>query len=397
MTGPFRPPTGGPAGTPGQGGPQPVHPTVGNFGLPGGGGPPQGQTFYNQPPQPAAEGWRMPPAPAPQGQTFEQAPQAPQYPAQPAPQGYTQPAAPQNQPHPTASYGQPQPGFQPAQQPQNQPPQRADIPDHVILDGAGVPPELRGRSWGQVKQIYGALANDFIMRQGGQPQPAPQPQGRQSFQNQPAPVYEQGRANGGQPPQARQGGTFWEDPEGTIGRIVDNRLAPVTQRTTAMAIQEARQVARMSIPDFDYLEGEIMSIVQGADGQALTDPRLWQSTAELARGRMMGQNRYDPRAAQQSRNGQQPNQPGGDPNFARGPGSYVPAPVSPIGSFFTEAPTPPQYPNQSYNGGQNGDVQQRVAALSPDQRAYAAKMQMTPEEYVGWMGGVQPVASTRRY
>lgn len=388
MTGPFRPPTGQPAGIPGQGGQPAVHPTVGDFGLPNGGAPPQAP-FY-QPPQQAgggSGGWQMPPAPQPPQGTFDQQrqPQAPQPPVQ----GYGQPA-PQNQPHPTAQYGQPAPqNPQPIQQPQNQQPQRAEIPDHIILDGANIPPELRGRSWGQVKQIYGALANDFIMRQNGGGQ-APQPQPQPQAQPQRPVVYEQGRPNGGQP--TRQGG-FWEDPEGTIDRAIERRMAPVTQRTTAMAVQEARNVARMGIPDFDYLEAEILTIVGGADGQALSDPRLWQSSAELARGRLMGRGQYDPRAAQQGsqRGGAQ----GADPNFARGPGAYVPAPVHPVGQFFTEAPTPPRFSDQGYGVGQ--DVQSRVAALSNDQRQYAAKMQMSLEDYVAWQGGVQQSSATRRY
>lgn len=378
MTGPFRPPIGGPVPQPGQGGPPPVHPTVGNFGLPGGGGPPQGQPYFEPPQQPAGSGWQMPPAPQSQG-TFPQQPQ--QQPQYQAPQPQYQPQQPQ--------YQAPQPQYQPQpQQPQVQnPPQRVEIPDHVVLDGAGVPTELRGRTWGQVKQIYGALANDFVMRQGAPNNQRPQPQQQ--------PVYTQGEPNGGQPvrgqPQRGQGGTFWEDPEASITRIVDSRIAPITQRTTAMAIQEAMNVARMSIPDFAYLEGEIMQIVQGADGQALTDPRLWQSTAELARGRMMGQGRYDSRAAvaQQSPQAQH------NPAFARGPGTYVPAlanPIPPVGQFFTEAPTPPQFPN-----GNGNDVQSRVAALTNEQRMYASKMQMSLEDYVMWQGGVVQTAPVRRY
>lgn len=393
MSGPFRPPTGGPAGIPGQGGQLP-HPTVGNLGLPNGGSPQQGQPAYQQPAD-QGQGWQMPPAPQQPQQTFQQpVPSNQQQPPQQPVQGYGQPA-PQNQQHPTANFGQPQ-APQPVQQQQQQQ-QRTDIPDNVILDGANVPPELRGRSWGQVKQIYGALASDFLMRQngnGGQQQQQQQP--RQSFQQQQAPVYEQGRPNGGQPTR-QNGGTFWEDPEGTIGRIVDSRLAPVTQRTTAMAIQEAMTVARTSIADFDYLEPEIMTIVQGADAAGLTDPRIWQSAAELARGRVMGRGQYDPRVAQQRRG--QPNQPGGDPNFQRGPGAFVPAPVSPlpVGQFFTEAPTPPQYPNQQNGSYAGGDIAQRVQALTNEQREYAHKMQMSLEDYVAWQGGVQQSTTVRRY
>jgi hypothetical protein len=395
MTGPFRPPPGGPAGFPGQGGQEQPHPTVGNFGMPG--GPVTIERPSGQPPAaPQGGSWQMPPAPQQQQQTFPQQQQQQQQ--QPPVQGYGQPAPPQGQPHPTVGFGQPAPQGQQQQQ-QQQPQgqqqggQRSDIPDNLILDGAGVPPELRGRSWGQVKQIYGALANDFLLRQNGgqrQQQQQPAPQGRQ--QQQP-PVYVQGQPNGGQPPQGQRESSFWENPEETIARIVDSRLAPVTQRTTAMAIQEARQVARSGIPDFDYLEAEMIGIMAGADPNALADPRLWQSTAELARGRLMGRGQYDPRSAQrQPQNGQQ-QQPMNDPRQMRGPGGYVPAPVAPVGQFFTEAPTPPQGGQQfGYDYGQNGQLQ-----ITGEEQGYARKMNMTDAEYVAWRGGVIQTAPARRY
>lgn len=389
MTGPFRPSAGGPAGFPGQGGQQQpaVHPTVGNYGMPGGPvtidrswqnngqGQQQPAQQFNQPADQGQGQWQMPPAPQQQNQTF---PQNPQQQGQQFQQpGQQQPA----QPHPTVPFGQQGVQQQPQGQPQGQPGvQRADIPDNLILDGPSVPTELRGRSWGQVKQIYGALANDFLLRQNGgqqqqqQRQPAPQQR-----QGQP-PVYTQGEGRGNQPP------SFWENPEEAIARIVDSRVAPITQRTTAMAIQEAKQVAAAGIPDFQYLEAEVLQIMAGADPSAMTDPRLWQSSADLARGRLMSRGEYDPRMAQQRPQQGQPN-----PAQVRGPGGYVPAPVAPMGQFFTEAPTPPQY-NQfgGYGSGMNNSISQ-------EEHNYAVKMNMTDAEYVAWRGGVQPTAPTRRY
>jgi hypothetical protein len=252
----------------------------------------------------------------------------------------------------------------------------------VILDGASVPPELRGRSWGQIKQIYGALANDFVLRQnnGGRP-PAPAAPA--------APVYEQGRPNGGQPPAGRTG-TFWEDPEGSIARIVDARIAPITQRTSAMAIQEARNVAASGIPDWNQLEAEVLTIVAGADASSLADPRLWQSTAELARGRLMGRGQYNYAPA-----GREGAAPGGAPPATRGPGVFAPAQTSPVGAFFTEAPTPPQNGQDGY--GAATDMASRVSNLTAEQRQYAQKMLMSLEDYVAWQGGVIQTAPVRRY
>jgi hypothetical protein len=396
MTGPFRPPTGmQPGSAPGQGGQPAVHPTVGDFGLPGGQVTIERPRYVpppNVPQQQNNGGWVMPPVPAPVQGTFDQSQQPQGQPQFQQPQ--QQPQQPQFQPHPTAQFGQQPPQQQPQQQPQgypqNAPAQRVSIPDHVIMDGESVPPELRGRSWGQVKQIYGALANDFLMRQPNRQQPQQQPQGRDQ-------VYVQGEPNGGVPqrggrpqgpPQGAAASGFWADPEGTIQRIVEGYVAPITQRTTAMAIQEARQIAAAGIPDFHQLEGEIMQSLAGADPTSLTDPRMWQNIADLARGRLMSRGQYDPRQVQQPQG--QPQQNGGYPvPGQRGPGSFVPAPVNPVGQFFTEAPTPPQYDGQQ-GGGMNNYI-------SAEEHEYAQKMQMSDEQYVAWRGGVVRQTNSRRY
>jgi hypothetical protein len=153
-----------------------------------------------------------------------------------------------------------------------------------------------------------------------------------------------------------------------------------------MAISEAKQVASMGIPDFQYLEAEVLQIMAGADPTAMTDPRLWQSSADLARGRMMSRGEYDPRVAQNRTQQPQPN-----PAQVRGPGGYVPAPVAQMGQFFTEAPTPPM---QNQFGGYGSGVNN---SISQQEHEYATKMHMTDEQYVAWRGGVQQTAPTRRY
>lgn len=348
MTVPVRPLTGMQPGTqPGQSGQQQQpHPTVGNLGLPG--APVtieqsrQVQAPIQQPQQPA---WQMPPMPQQQQQTFEQQPQ--QQPQQQQPQ-YTQ----QNPP------------------PNNQPVQRVNIPDHVILDGDGVPPHLRGRTWGQVKQIHTALEQDFVQRQQ---RPAAQQQ--QS-------VPQQRQQTGGRPQPQTEGATdFWADPVGAIRSIVTEQvgqaIAPVTQRTTAMAIQEAQSIARQGIPDFQHLEAEVIQSISGLAPEALADPRTWQNAADLARGRMMSRGQYQPQQQQQQPQIHQPQQ-------QRGPGVFVPAPVNPIGAFFTEPSTPP---------GQQGSV----STLTNDEQYYAQKMGMTNEEYAAWRGGVVSNSNARRF
>lgn len=318
--------------------------------------------------QAAAFAAAAPPAPPAQPGFYGAPPQAPAQPAQPAPQG-TFPAGTQP----------PYMGGQPGQQPQQQQQQeQVRIPDNFVLDGPNVPPELRGRTWGQVRQVYGALAQEFIgQRPGAVPAPRPNMPGAPAPQAPQAPQ----RTAAPQPPQEGDRiRTFWEDPLAAIERVVDQRLAPVTQRTAAMAVQDAKNMAVSAIPDFAVLEAEMIPTLRAAPPELLADPNFWISTADLTRGRLMGAGRYDPRAAAP----RQPQAPQAPQYPQPGPGVSVPA-----HSFFTEAPTPPS-PN-GFNGGNPNQWE-----LTPEQKMYAQKMHMTEQEYRDWSGGVQRPTQARR-
>ncbi len=121
----------------------------------------------------------------PQQQAPQQGAPAPQPGGAPqmswGPQGVpTQPPQPvQGQPqfetpHPTVQYGQNLPTQTPPQQaPVGSQPQggRTQVDPNAVLDGPAVPTELRGRTFAQAMRIYGALANDWLQRQNGQPNP----------------------------------------------------------------------------------------------------------------------------------------------------------------------------------------------------------------------------------
>lgn len=378
----------------GPAGPQqtPLHPTV-SYGQPGGQQatvlPPQGYAPQGYQPAPVQhQGYgaptqyspqNIPPAPvqqqAPQGGVYQPQPPQPQ-----APQGY----APQG-------YGQPQ---------QPQPPQGFQIDPNTILDGPGVPPELRGRRWGQIASTYQTLAQDFINRQnfqrsagalaspaGGQQQPRQgggEPQGQQTGQQ----TQQQGRQ---QPQDWRQ----------EIRQIVGEVISPVMQRTQAQAMTDAAEQARRSIPDFNDLEADIVQTLQGAPPESLANPAVWQSAADLARGRRarMG---YQQQPGVPSPNGQHVQQvpqvvqtqygpvaipanraptpqvqyPGGYAPMGAYPQS-VPAQQAPIPQyqFFSEGPTPPTMHSVSN-------------LLTPQERDYARKMGMSDQDYMAWRGGV---------
>lgn len=416
----FQQPGSGPQGQ--------LHPTV-TYGQPGGQQaqvlPPQGQAGYAAPagvqPQVMPQGQagyyqysadRIPPAPGQQ-----QAPQAAPVYVQGqgqqagAPQGYPQvPAQNGGYPQPPAAQPYGAPNY-PSQSQGQQGGQRLNIDPNTILDGPGVPPELRGRRFGQVMSAYSNLAEDFVRRQGFQ-RSGGQPGVGQSQQRQQEP---QGQQHGQQPQgQQRQQPTDWRQ---EIRGIVQEVVAPLQQRTTAQSAHEALTQARQRIPDFAELEQDIVQSLQGAGPDALANIAVWESAADLARGRRMRQGQllppphgsqpqvglqqiqgpnpggqhvvqtqYGPVAVPPNRAAPQVNgvsqQFGGQQSVAV-QGYYpqqpqaVPAQSAQIPQyqFFTEGPTPPQMHSISN-------------MLTPQERDYAKKMGMTDEDYMAWRGGV---------
>lgn len=375
-----------PGSAPGQ--PQQPHPTV-PYGQPG--GPPTIVLPPNAPFPPAGQ----------QPQVGFQQPVQPQYqqPVQPQQQQQQVPPGGSTFPPGTQPPYQPQ---QPMQQQQQQQQPQTTIPDNFVLDGPNVPAELRGRTFGQVRQVYSALATEFIRRPGAQPAPAPNIPG--------APPQQQQQQ---QPQQGQQPRSFWEDPEGAVRRIVQAEVAPVQERTAQQAAQEAYQQAVRDIPDFQVLEAEMIPLLRAApDPRLLTDVNFWKSTADLARGRMMSRGAYQPPMQQQQPQNQQrpapftpaPQQPQqrqpvvvgytqqGQPIYSAppampGPGNAVPAQHQ----FFSEAPTPPQY--GTFISGNNANQWE----LTPEQKMYAQKMGMSEQEYRDWSGGIQRPDQTRRW
>lgn len=353
-----------------------LHPTV-TFGQPGGQQatvlPTGQQTVMPQQAQVNREQVRiwnpnnLPPAPVPQQQTLDagwgpfQPPQQPQPPQQQQGQIF---------PGPNGQMQMPQ------QQQAPQAPQAPQLPSGLsadtILDGPGIPVELRGRRFGQVMQIYSALAQNWLSQQGRQPGAAPpnQPQPPHQLQTQSLQHGQQSHTPS-QEPAARWS---WQNPEESIGRVVEDRVGrlvnPLLQRENANAVATARLIAAQSIPDFQSLEGDIMQTLANAPAELLSNPEVWQSTADLVRGR-----RQRMAFAQQAQQfGQPPVQQSG---FVQAPRS-VPAgqfSLPPQHTFFTEGPTPP------------AQFQSSTQLTSEEQR-WARTMGMSDADYAAWKGGV---------
>jgi hypothetical protein len=131
------------------------------------------------------------------------------------------------------------------------------------------------------------------------------------------------------------------------------------------------RVAASGIADWQQLYPEIITVVSesGARPEHLGDPRVWQSAADLARGRLAGRGQYQTGIVAA------PQGP------IRGPGAYVPAQVAPpIGQMFTEAPTPPQ--NQF--GQQQGNMN-----MTAEDEYYQQRSGMDKDSWLAWRNAIQ--------
>jgi len=368
--------------------------------MPGGGsipwtGQPAPQNFGHGPngqpapqTQPQGQSWQV--QPQPQGQPAQ--PVAPQIfrdsngiqyspqqlpPPPPQPQWPGQPPA-QPQPQPWGQRGQQPPG-QPAPQPGQG--NTLQVNDQTILDGPGVPPELRGRSMGEFNRIYAGLRQIALgQTQPGQipqpqPIPAPQPQPQPGAQPQPG----QGQP---QPPQITQA-DFMRDPAGSVNKVVESSiqrvfqqqllpmLAPLAQQTNDLGIKNAMaQVAsEIGAERFQQLLPEIQQQLQGIHPSALANPHMWRVAAQSVVGARALSGQPFPQPAQQSM-------------FAT-PAAPFPVqftngnPVPGVGMFWSEPP-----------GGQRGSNGVNGISLSPQEQAAAKMMNMTESEYAAWKGGV---------
>lgn len=297
--------------------------------------------------------------------------------------------APQVQPHQQQQggfaaqlgYGQPQQqqgqwqqmGQQPQQQqrPQQQQAQGQIQQDHLgRLWGPGLPPQLQGATYAQVQQALGLQGRSQQMQapQGFQPQQVlQQPQQQQQQQ---APT-QQGQV--GAQAQAR---SFWSDPEGAIERIVESRLAPMTQQSQIQAVQSARDTVAAQYPEFQQYEADVIQRMQGLDPTLLGNPQAWRIAFEQAVGE---------RYLQQQRGGgfrQLGNGQSQQANGQAGVQGWQPyqAPNAPrLGDFFTESPS-------AGFSGMDGSFGQQQPQLSAAQAEVARRFGISGQQYLQGMG-----------
>lgn len=371
------------------GGQQPNAPSQGGWQqIPVPEGPVQQPNFNDPAFQQARQPQRQAPTPAgipPMQQQYDGG--AVQMPAPSFPQSAQQPTAPaQFRQVGTDAQGQPlyAPVVQPSQQvpnqgwqqPQAQPVQRAAAPmlqqqqgaqvnidANGRLSGPGVPPELQGRTLAEGLQSYGMMRQVVLQ---GQQRPAPQVQ-------QQAP---QGATPAQQVGAAAQPKSFWADPEGAIERIVDQRLAPVTQQSQLQAVQGARDTVAAQFPQFSQYEGLVLQKMQGLSPDVLANPKAWEIAFQQVVGEVALSGGRFPTGGQQQANGhlQQPANNGWQPYTQ---GQQNPQGGPRLGDFFTEAPAA-NFAGNAPNDGTYG--------LTPAQQEVARRFGYSNEQYARGAG-----------
>ena len=281
---------------------------------------PMGQAPYGQPVQPYA--------PAPYG----------------PPMPYGQPAAPAPTP-----YGVVPPGMSP----------------QATLQGQGVPVAMRGRTIAQAQQMQQPQ-----LPIGGAPRGYPPTYGMQPMApSQPAHAPAAPAHTPSTPPAGRS--SFWANPEESISRLIDSRIAPLAAQTVKSQVAE-------QIPDFQVLEPHIEELFRYAEPSIRTNPQAWLMASRMVRGSLMEQGAYPAPQPQQL-----PPQQAPQANLM----PAVPAPQAPLHSFFTEAPTAPTAGPNAMGG----------RAPSPDEIHHAQKFGMSIQDYMNWKygvgGGGTPVGS----
>lgn len=233
------------------------------------------------------------------------------------------------------------------------PPAVAQPAGAPVLNDPNLPPELQGKTMGEMLDYYNKLRTYYMNTSGvaapaqSTPVAAPAPAAA------PAPVAEPSAAD------------FWADPVGAIKKVVSATMAPVTQTAVQQQVITAREQVRNN-PGYAELEGKVLEKLQGIPAEQLTNPALWQQAYFLAYGEA-SVNGWRPQAQASAA----PAQPVPTPTAPAPTMSTAPRPFAPT-QFFTEPARPNAGPS---------------AALSPEQRAMALKLNMSEDEYRTWMPG----------
>jgi hypothetical protein len=279
----------------------------------------------------------------------------------------------------------PQPGYpQAPQQPQQM--GQVQLQPNMILDGPGVPTELRGRPVSQVFDVYNSLIQHYA-RTRTQPQPGFQAQPTQPGQAGGQPGAGQPAFTPAQPPQGQRNGYYGvmagqpqqEDEDAIADRVAQRimpMIQPIMQTALSNGLAAATQQAASVIPDYHELQAELITMMGQAQPHVAADVNSWITAADYIRGKRFRSQPQQPNGGQQPRPQPQVGlaQPYGLQQPAQ-PQGWAPAYQVPMGvpagqqpHFFTEGPGAPM-----------GSVQ---AGISPAERVIMQQFGMNEQQWV---------------
>lgn len=159
-------------------------------------------------------------------------------------------------------------------------------------------------------------------------------------------------------------------------------MAPYINATSGAAGTVVYDTVKREFADWQTYDAEIQEMIQtglqrGGDPAMLANPETWRSAYYYIKGR----------AASRPAT---PGQPAPQPAQGAGGSSVQPAPAPAATSgqpFFSEHPTAPSTTGQPAAAGRGMTPQ----TMTPEQRSYAAKFNISEQDYCDWFNGVPPV------
>lgn len=268
---------------------------------------------------------------------------------------------------------------------------RAQFNGGEILDGPGIPQELRGRRVADVMGIYGKLIDHYSKTRAVAPAVPGQPAAVAAIPGQPAAPAQYAAPGQPLPPPAAptQQNSFMTSMQQMVKQAVGEAVGPMQAATHQTQARAVEADASTRIPDFHLIREDLMGIISTAAPEHQANPAFWDESANLARGRFYGrQMAANPAAAPSAA------PPAAMSTYAQ-PYGYqpqmngipsVPAAQPQPHQYFTESPTPPAVYGQPYMGG-----------LTPAQQEAAKGFGMEDAEYQAWSQPVAPQGAARRY
>ena len=236
-----------------------------------------------------------------------------------------------------------QPPATPPAAPPVAPPAGVSLPMHDM------PPELRGKSSGEIMQIYSALRNHYLQSSRGTPQAQPP-------------------ATPPATPPTPEGAdtTFWQDPQAALAKMEERltakfaeMMAPTVDSNLDQRVHQTFNAIESQHPGIREMLPEMQGYLQDLSKEQLLSPEVWSRAYRLVLG---------------------------DRAMRGAPAPTPPAPAAPVATPTPQSWAAPWTP--SFVEGPTSPRPAVPTTLTPAELHVAQQMNMTPEMYTAWRGGV---------